>query len=126
VDNVTVLAGLKFRNWVIIAACVAVFSLSVNGQKVVVSSDPAVDYSSYRKYVILESKNPSLLKISHQAILDNLQLALATRGLLPVKEGETADLFVVYNAGIKEMKSKVLTCAVSRPKHGAVASSSSR
>src|SRR5262245_49129356 len=78
-------------------------SLSVNGQRVAVSYDPSVNFSSYRKYLILESKNPPTLKICHQAILDSIQLSLALRGLLPVYDGEKPDLFVVYNAGIKEV-----------------------
>ena len=54
---------------------------------------------------MLDSKNPSRFKNCHQAILDKIQLALAMRGLLPAAEGETADIFVVYNAGIKEVVS---------------------
>ena len=81
----------------------AMFSVSVNGQRVTVSSDTAIDFSSYRKYLILESKNPSRFQICHQAILDNIQVSLAIQGLLPVYEDETPDLFVVYNAGIKEI-----------------------
>lgn len=76
---------------------------SVTAQRVTVSHDPAIDFTIYRKYLLLESKNPSNVKICHQAILDNIQIALATRGLLPVDDGETPDLFVVYNAGIKEV-----------------------
>ena len=72
-------------------------------QRVTVSHDPTIDFTSYRKYLLLESKNPSSLKICNQAILDNIQIALAVRGLLPVYDGETPDLFVVYNAGIKEV-----------------------
>src|SRR5690349_3235903 len=100
-----VFTNIKLRHLIVSAACLAMFSVSVSGQRVAVSSDPAINFSSFRKYLILESKNPSQLKICHEAILDNLQVALAIRGLLPVYEGETADLFVVYNAGIKEIVS---------------------
>ena len=96
---------VNLRNWIIGAVCIAVLCQSVNAQRVTVSHDPTIDFGLYRKYLILESKNPSSLKICHQAILDNIQIALAIRGLLPVYDGETPDLFVVYNAGIKEVVS---------------------
>jgi len=96
---------MKLRNWIIGAACIVVLCQCVNAQRVAVSHDPTIDFSLYRKYLIVESKNPSSLKLCHQAILDNIQIALAIRGLLPVDDGETPDLFVVYNAGIKEVVS---------------------
>jgi hypothetical protein len=100
-----VIGKVNLRNWIIGAACIAVLCQSVNAQRVAVSHDPTIDFSLYRKYLIVDSKNPSSLRICHQAILDNIQIALAIRGLLPVYDGETPDLFVVYNAGIKEVVS---------------------
>ena len=94
---------MTFRYWIISAACLVILCQPVSAQRVTVSHDPTIDFTSYRKYSLLESKNPSSLKICHQAILDNIQIALAVRGLLPVYDGETPDLFVVYNAGIKEV-----------------------
>lgn len=94
---------MRLRNWIISAAFVATLSLSVYGQRVAVSYDPSINFSSYRKYLLLESKNPSTLKICHQTILDTIQVSLALRGLLPVNDGEKPDLYVVYNAGIKEV-----------------------
>ncbi len=94
---------MTFRNCIISAACLLILCQCVAAQRVTVSHDPTIDFTGYRKYLLLESKNPSSLKICHQAILDNIQIALAVRGLLPVDDGETPDLFVVYNAGIKEV-----------------------
>jgi uncharacterized protein DUF4136 len=94
---------MKIRNWIISAACLAIVCQPVNSQRVTVSHDATIDFRVYRKYLLLESKNPSSFKICHQAILDNIQIALAIRGLLPVHDGEVPDLFVVYHAGIKEV-----------------------
>lgn len=81
---------------------IAMLAVAANGQRVDVSFDRAVDFSRFRSYELLESKNPSKLKGCHQAILDTIQVSLAIRGLLPVHDGEIPDLLIVYNAGIKE------------------------
>ena len=83
-------------------AFIAMLALPAGEQRVDVSFDPSVDFSRFRNYSLLESKNPSKVKGCHQAILDSIQISLATRGLLPVDDGEQPDLLIVYNAGIKE------------------------
>jgi hypothetical protein len=93
---------MKLGGLVISLAFIAMLALPAGEQRVDVSFDPTVDFSRFRNYVLLESKNPSKLKGCHQAILDSIQISLATRGLLPVDEGEQPDLLIVYNAGIKE------------------------
>ncbi|HXQ37256.1 MAG TPA: DUF4136 domain-containing protein [Anaerolineales bacterium] len=88
--------------YLMVSVAYLALTVSASGQKVEVSFDPAVDFSRFRNYALLESKNPSKLKGCHQAILDTIQVSLAKRGLLPVYDGEIPDLLIVYNAGIKE------------------------
>jgi hypothetical protein len=93
---------MKPRGLMISLAFIAMLALPAGEQRVDVSFDPSVDFSRFRNYLLLESKNPSKAKSCHQAILDSIQISLATRGLLPVDDGEQPDLLIVYNAGIKE------------------------
>jgi len=93
---------MKLSGLIISIAFIAMLALPAGEQKVEVSFDPSVDFSRFRNYTLLESKNPSKLKGCHQTILDKIQVNLAMRGLLPVSDGETPDLLIVYNAGIKE------------------------
>jgi hypothetical protein len=72
-------------------------------QKVSVDYDRGADFSSYRTYSFIESKQPASSQLWSDRILDNIQLKLAINGLLPARSGEVADLFVVYNAGVKEL-----------------------
>lgn len=71
-------------------------------QKVSVDYDRNADFSRYRTYAFLESKNPASSRLWCERILDNIQLKLAVKGLLPARDGESVDLFIVYNAGVKE------------------------
>ena len=71
-------------------------------QKVSVDYDRNADFSRYRTYAFLESKNPASSQLWCERVLDNIQLKLAVKGLLPAKAGESVDLFIVYNAGIRE------------------------
>ena len=93
---------MKLVGLIISIAFMIVLALPPGEQKVEVGFDPSVDFSRFRNYALLESKNPSKLKGCHQTILDTIQVHLAMRGLLPVDDGETPDLLIVYNAGIKE------------------------
>lgn len=93
---------MKLGGLIISLAYIAMLALPAGEQKVEVSFDPSVDFSRFRSYALLESKNPSKLKGCHKTILDTIQINLAMRGLLPVHDGETPDLFIVYNAGIRE------------------------
>src|ERR1700752_3226664 len=88
--------------YLMVSVAYLALTVSASGQKVEVSFDPAVDFSRFRNYALLESKNPSKLKGCPQALLDTIQVSLAKRGLLPVYDGEIPDLLIVYNAGIKE------------------------
>lgn len=93
---------MKPGGLIISLAFLTMLALPAGEQRVEVSFDPTVDFSRFRNYALLESKNPSKLKVCHQTILDTIQVSLAMRGLLPVYEGEPPDLLIVYNAGIKE------------------------
>jgi len=93
---------MKLSGLVISLALLAMLAPPAGEQKVEVSFDRSVDFSRFRSYALLESKNPSKMKVCHQTILDTIQVSLAMRGLLPVYEGEQPDLLIVYNAGIKE------------------------
>lgn len=93
---------MKPGGLIISLAFLAMLALPAGEQRVEVSFDPTVDFSRFRNYALLESKNPSKMKVCHQAILDTIQVSLAMRGVLPVYEGEQPDLLIVYNAGIKE------------------------
>ena len=91
---------MKPKHLIVSVAYLALLSVSASGQKVEVSFDSTVDFSRFRNYALLESKNPSKLKGCHQAIMDTIQVSLAKRGLLPVYDGEIPDLLIVYSAGI--------------------------
>jgi hypothetical protein len=93
---------MKLSGLIISLALIAMLAPPAGEQRVDVSFDPSVDFSRFRNYTLLESKNPSKMKVCHQTILDTIQVSLAMRGLLPVYEGEPPDLLIVYNAGIKE------------------------
>ena len=90
------------RGLIISLTFLAMLALPAGEQRVEVSFDPIVDFSRFKNYALLESKNPSKMKVCHQRILDTIQVSLAMRGVLPVYEGEQPDLLIVYNAGIKE------------------------
>ena len=93
---------MKFGGLIISLAFLTILAPPAGQQRVEVNFDRTVDFSRFRNYVLLESKNPSKMKVCHQTILDTIQVSLAMRGLLPVYEGEPPDLLIVYNAGIKE------------------------
>ncbi len=94
---------MKLSGLIISVGFIAMLLLPAGDQqRVEVSFDPTVDFSRFRNYALLETKNPSKAKVCHQTILDTIQVSLAMRGLLPVYEGEQPDLLIVYNAGIRE------------------------
>lgn len=93
---------MKISGLIISLAFLAMLAPPAGEQRVEVSFDPTVDFSRFRNYALLESKNPSKMKVCHKTILDTIQVSLALRGLLPVYEGEQPDLLIVYNAGIRE------------------------
>jgi uncharacterized protein DUF4136 len=94
---------MKRQHFILSALVLVILALPAVAQKVSVNFDSAADFSRYRTYSFLESKQPSESKVCHQAILDSIQLKLAKRGLLPAYTGERADLYIVYNAGIREL-----------------------
>jgi hypothetical protein len=93
---------MKLSGLIMSFAFLAMLAPPAGEQRVEVSFDPTVDFSRFRNYTLLESKNPSKMKVCHQTILDTIQVNLAVRGLLPIYEGEQPDLLIVYHAGIKE------------------------
>ena len=94
---------MKYALFILSLVCVAILAVPTSAQKVTVNYDPTTDFTRYRNYSFLESKKPSSSKLCHRMILDNIQLKLALRGLLPAKPGEKADLLIVYNAGVQEL-----------------------
>jgi hypothetical protein len=74
----------------------------VVAQKVSVDYDRGTDFSRYRTYSFIESKSPASSQLWRDRILDSIQLKLAANGLLPARTGEVADLFIVYNSGVRE------------------------
>jgi hypothetical protein len=74
---------------------------SALAQKVSVGYERQAEFSRYRTYTLKESKNPASSQLWCQRILNNIQIRLAVKGLLPARSGESVDLYVVYNAGLK-------------------------
>ncbi len=93
---------MKREQFILSVVCLTIFAMPGFAQKVSVNYDTATDFSRYQKYAFLESKNPCGSIYCHEAILDNIQLKLAIRGLLPAYPNEKADLLIVYNAGVKQ------------------------
>lgn len=71
--------NMKFRNWIISAAFIAMLCPSINAQRVAVSHDPTIDFTLYRKYLLLESKNPSSFKICHHLAVEWFSANVAPR-----------------------------------------------
>lgn len=94
---------IKQQHLILSAVYVVILAVPAFAQKVTVNYDAAVDFSRYKRYAFLESNKPFASMVCHQAVLDNIQLKLAIRGLLPAYPDETPDLWIVYNAGIKEL-----------------------
>lgn len=94
---------MKPKNLMLSAVCALVLAVPAFAQKVTVNYDATVDFSRYKRYAFLQSNKPSASMLCHQAVLGNIQLKLAIRGLLPAHSGERPDLWIVYNAGIKEL-----------------------
>ena len=93
------------KHFVASLGLVCVLSGFALAQKVNVDFDPKEDFSRYRTYAIVESKQPAPSAQCERSILDTIQVQLALKGLLPVTGSEPADLWLVYNAGVKEQTS---------------------
>ena len=80
--------------------------LAVSGasaQKVNTDWDHSADFSKYKTYAWIESKNPAKSDLTHKRIIENIEKQLAAKGFQKV--AENADMLVVYNAGLKEQVS---------------------
>jgi Domain of unknown function (DUF4136) len=94
--------SVKSNNLFLTIALLLTLYSSAIAQKVSVDYDRKAEFARYRTYSLMESKNPASSRVWCRRILDNIQLRLAVRGLLPGRPGESVDLYVVYNAGLKE------------------------
>ena len=72
----------------------------VFAQKVTTDYDHGTDFSQYKTYSWVPSKNPAKDPLWNQRIIDNIDRQLAAKGLKKV-EGD-AGLYVTYNGGLKE------------------------
>ena len=72
-------------------------------QKVNVDYDHSADFTKYKTYAWMESRNPAPSDLSHRRIVEAIDQQLAAKGLRKVDRNP--DLLVVYNAGVKEQVS---------------------
>jgi hypothetical protein len=93
---------MKRRSLILSLFLIALLVSTTAAQKVSVDYDRNADFPTYRTYAFIESKNPASSRLWCERILDNIQLKLAVKRLLPARAGESVDLFIVYNAGIRE------------------------
>ena len=77
---------------------------SALAQRVDVDWDHSADFSMYRTYAWMESKNPAP-DIWDQRIVQDIDLQLTAKGLQKAETGQQPDLFVVYNADVKQQTS---------------------
>jgi hypothetical protein len=72
-------------------------------QKVVVDWDHDADFSKYKSYAWMESKNPGS-DLAAKRMITAIESQLAVKGLQKTHRGD-ADLEIVYNVGAKERMS---------------------
>lgn len=70
-------------------------------QKVNTDFDKSADFSKYRTYAWIETKNPAKSDLNHRRIIELVEQQLAAKGFQKATGG-TPDVYVVYNAGLKE------------------------
>lgn len=76
---------------------------SALAQKVNVDWDRTADFSAYKTYAWIESKNPAPNELTHKRIVAAVDEGLAAKGLKKVESNP--DLLVVYNTGVQEQVS---------------------
>jgi len=77
------------------------------GQKVNTDWDHSTDFTRYRTYAWLESKNPAGNQLWNQRIVQDIDSQLALKGFRKVDVGQQPDVYVTYNAGVKQNTSVV-------------------
>lgn len=90
-----------------LSGLIALFMLfgvsSALAQKVNVDWDKSAEFSKYKTYAWLESKNRAPNDLTHKRIIENIDQQLAAKGFRKVDSNP--DTLVVYNAGVKEQVS---------------------
>jgi hypothetical protein len=76
---------------------------SAFAQKVSTDWDHEANFSNYKTYAWIESKHPASSDLTHKRIIENIDKQLAAKGF--TKAADNPDVFVVYNAGLKEQVS---------------------
>jgi len=75
---------------------------SAFAQKVNTDWDHEANFSNYKTYAWLESKHPAS-DLNNKRVIENIDKQMAAKGF--TKATDNPDVFVVYNAGIKEQVS---------------------
>lgn len=94
---------MKLRVSVLVVLFLLGSAGSAYAQKVEIDFDQSADFTKYKTYAWIESQNPAPSDLSHRRIIAAIDERLAPKGLK--KSPSNPDLFVVYNAGIKEQVS---------------------
>jgi len=89
------------------------FSLSIlfmlliacSGITVSTDWDPAIDFSQFKSFTILDNKDPSLNRLTEQRIVSALVSELESRGLNQVNTVEKADLAIGYDVTTEQRTS---------------------
>ena len=76
---------------------------SAFAQKVNTDWDHDASFANYKTYAWTESKHPAPSDLTNKRIIENIDKQLAAKGF--TKTTDNPDVFVVYNAGVKEQVS---------------------
>ena len=87
-------------NRIVLSVCLLLGSGSALAQKVNTDYDRSVDFSQYKTYAWLESKNPAS-ELAHKRIIAAIDEQLAAKGIQE-QTHERPDMYVVYHVGLKE------------------------
>ena len=89
---------------VLIGTAVLLLASMAWAQKVDVDFNSNIDFSKFKTYGWMESKHPAK-GLWPQRIIDGIDKQLQAKGLKKVETGDSPELKVVYNSGIKEKTS---------------------
>jgi hypothetical protein len=76
---------------------------STSAQKVNTEWDNKAHFSNYKTYAWLESKHPAHSDLLNKRVIENVDKQMAAKGF--TKVADNSDVFVVYNAHVKEQVS---------------------
>jgi len=93
---------VKKFSWFALVALICMISAIASAQNVNVDWKRGTDFSPFKTYAWGISPRPVNDPLWHQRILDNIDGALAGKGLVKVDLNANPDMIVVYSAGLRQ------------------------